>query len=131
MNPEISGNSKNKAYLIITSAFAIGVITGMLCMNLVTAKTAATNPRKPTPLEELSRELQLDQVQEEQVEKAYQEFHQRNKELLTPIQPQLTELRLQTRAKIRSLLRPEQQTRFDELKKARDAEREKEAAGRK
>jgi uncharacterized membrane-anchored protein YhcB (DUF1043 family) len=131
MNAEISGNSKNKAYLIITSAFVIGVITGMLCMNLVTAKTAATNPRKPTPLEELSHELQLDQAQKEQVEKTYQEFHRRNKELLTPIQPQLTELRLQTRAQIRSLLRPEQQTRFDELKKARDAEREKEAAGRK
>jgi uncharacterized membrane-anchored protein YhcB (DUF1043 family) len=128
MKPTTSG-IKNKAYLIIISAFVIGVVTGVLLMNLVAARSSAN--KRLAPLDELSSELQLDQSQKDQVEKTFQEFHQRNRELLQPIQPQLTDLRLQTRMKIRGLLRSDQQSRFDELNQKRDAEREKKGQGQK
>jgi uncharacterized membrane protein len=116
---------KSKAYLIIISAFAIGVITGALVMNLVVTRSLAT--KKPlTPIEELTTFLQLDSEQRVQIEQITRDSKQKSKECFKTIQPQLDEVRTQARLKIKALLRPEQQVLYDEWNHKRDAQKSQE-----
>lgn len=118
---------KSKAYLIIVSAFAIGVVTGALLMNLVVAQSSATN-KPASPIEELTTVLQLDPSQKTQIERITQDSKQKSKECFKTIQPQLDEIRDQARLKIKALLRPEQQSLYDEWNQKRDAQKSKEKA---
>lgn len=115
-------NSKNKARLVILTAFILGVLTGAGAMNLITARYTAATVRQ-TMLDELSHEVQLDDAQRAQAEAIFKKTRQETQEILKPVQPQLLEARARTRAQIRAILRPDQQARYDEWTRRRDAAR--------
>lgn len=114
---------KSKAYLIIVGAFSIGVVTGSLLMNLVVANS--TPLKKPTVLDELSTEIKLSPEQKNKVDEIYKDSRQRGKEILKSVQPQMDELRAQTKSKIKSLLDPQQQSGYDTWCAKKEAERKK------
>ncbi len=122
MQPSVLG-IKSKAYLIIVGAFIIGVVTGSLLMNLVVAKSLPA--QKPSLLEELTRELQLTTEQKSKVDEIYKDSRQRGKDIGKVIQPQLDELRLQTRAKVKTILAPQQQQQFENWCAQREVERKR------
>ncbi len=122
MQPSLLG-IKSKAYLIIVSAFIIGVVTGSLLMNLVVAKSL---PAQKLPLlEELTRELRLSTEQKTKVDEIYKDSRQRGKDIGKAIQPQLDELRLETRAKVKTILAPQQQLQFESWCAQREIERKR------
>lgn len=117
------GGIKSKAYLIIIGAFIIGVVTGSLLMNLVVAK--APIPQKPTVIEELTGELVLTPDQRRKVDDIFKESRQHGKELSKIIQPQMEDIRLQTRLKVKSILTPDQQDRYEKWCTRREVDRKK------
>jgi Spy/CpxP family protein refolding chaperone len=119
------GGIKSKAYLIIVGAFFIGVVTGSLLMNLVVAKVPSTPVTKPTMLDELADELKLTPEQKAQVGEIYKDSRQKGKDLAKALQPQMDELRVQTKAKVKMLLTPEQQARYATWCTRREADRQK------
>lgn len=119
-----SNNVKKKAYLIIISAFAIGIVTGGLFMNLLVGRSSAIK-RSTTSMDNLANELQLDQSQRTQIEKIFQESRQRSKEIVRVVQPQLDELQMQTRAKVQAILRPEQVSQYEIWNQKRNSQKEK------
>lgn len=124
MNFATSGKGiRNKAYLIIVSAFAIGVITGGLLMNLLASRSLA-NKRAPTAIEELTTLLELSPVQRDQADKVFQESRQQSKDIMKAVQPQLDDLKTRTRSRIYTLLLPPQQDKYKEWNQKRDAQRE-------
>lgn len=122
MEPSLGG-MKSKAYLIIVGAFIIGVVTGSLLMNLVVAKSLSS--QKPPLIEELTRELQLSAEQKNKVDEIYKDSRQRGKDIARVIQPKLDELRVQTRAKVKEILHPKQQSHYENWCVQREAERKK------
>ncbi len=119
-----SNNVKKKAYLIIISAFVIGIVTGGLFMNLLVGRSSAIK-RSTTSMDNLANELQLDQSQRTQIEKIFQESRQRSKEIVRVVQPQLDELQMQTRAKVQAILRPEQVSQYEIWNQKRNSQKEK------
>jgi uncharacterized membrane protein len=105
------GHIKSQAYLIIVGAFTLGVVTGSVLMNLVTAKT--TTPKKPVMIEELAEELQLSPEQKIKVEEIHKESRQEGKEIYKAIQPQMDELRARTRTRVKAALDTKQQTLYE------------------
>lgn len=123
MNFGISG-IRNRAYIIIVAAFIIGVITGGLLMNLLAARSSAIK-RATTPMDEMTNALELDQTQRTQIEKIFQESRQHSKDIIKAVQPQLDDLRSQTRTKVQAVLRPDQIPLFEKWNQKRAAQKEK------
>jgi Spy/CpxP family protein refolding chaperone len=119
------GGIKSKAYLIIVGAFFIGVVTGSLLMNLVVAKSPPTPIAKPTILDDLAIELKLTSEQKAQVGEIYKDSRQKGKDLAKILQPQMDELRVQTRARVKNVLTPEQQSQYATWCSRRETERQK------
>ncbi len=122
MEPSLGG-IKSKAYLIIVGAFIIGVVTGSLLMNLVVAKPPLSP--KPPLIDELTRELLLSTEQKSKVDEIYKDSRQRGKDIAKVIQPHIDELRVQTRAKVKIVLNPNQQAKYENWCVQREAERKK------
>src|SRR5438093_668938 len=105
--------SKNQARLIILATFVLGVLAGVLAMNLFDDRKAAA--KKGTRLmDELTKEVKLEHSKRTKVEQILNETRQKYQELQKQVRPQFNEIRLTTRARIRNLLTPEQQARYDE-----------------
>src|SRR5438132_14361432 len=105
--------SNNQARLITLATYVLGVLTGVLAMNLLAAKQAAGNNGRRL-VDELAKEVKLEPSQRTQVEQILNETRQKYQELQKQVRPQFNEIRLTTRARIRNLLTPEQQARYDE-----------------
>lgn len=84
------------------------------------AKNRAPKPvQKPDFLQRMERELGLSPEQKERVEKALAESHKRTRALWEPLQPQFRSEVARVEGEIRSCLKPEQVSKFDELIKPR------------
>lgn len=114
-------NRKNKARLIILTAFVLGVLTGVGGMNLIAARFAPAAGAHPNMLEEIAREVSLTPAQRAEVDSILKKTRAESQEILKPLQPQMLDLRARTRAQIRAVLSPEQQARYDEWTRKRDA----------
>ncbi len=116
--------NRNKALLIIFSAFSLGVLTGILVMNLVPHRNPGAAPGPAGVMDELAREVKLDSGQRTQVEQILAETRQKFESLQDQTRPQFNEIRQASRARIRAVLTPEQQARYDEWNRKRDARRQ-------
>ena len=70
----------------------------------------------------LSWNLRLDRAQREQLRAIVAEGHEEMKGIRTQIQPQVEDLLTRSEAKVRVLLRPDQQEKFDKLIAKRKAQ---------
>ena len=113
---------RNKAYLIIISAFVIGVITGGLLMNLLVSHSLA-NKRPLTLMDEMTKALDLTPEQCFEVEKIFQETKLHSKEVIKTVQPKLDELRTKARTRIQTVLRSDQQVKYEKWNQRRDAQK--------
>jgi len=116
--------NRHKALLIIFSAFSLGVLTGILAMNLVPHRPPSAAPGPGGVLDELAREVKLDAGQRTQVEQILAETRQKFEALQDQTRPQFNEIRQASRTRIRAVLTPEQQARYDEWNRKRDARRQ-------
>jgi hypothetical protein len=116
--------NRHKALLIIFSAFSLGVLTGILAMNLLPRRPPSAAPGPAGVVDELAREVKLDAGQKTQVEQILGETRQKFEALQDQTRPQFNEIRQASRARIRAVLTPEQQARYDEWNRKRDAKRQ-------
>ncbi len=124
-----------KGGLLLLLAFLLGVAAGALGFGLFQVRMGWRPPRDPARfqqflLKRLTRELDLRPDQRQQVEAILREAGQEFARLREEIGPRVREIRARSRDRIRALLDPEQQARFETLAQEweRRAERWRERA---
>jgi hypothetical protein len=116
-----------KAILAALVIFAAGVVTGGLTVRLKLGEVVppsaplSSGPLRPRGelMERMQRQLYLTPPQRERIEQILRESHDRMKQLWDSIAPQAQEEHRRVNDRIRAELTPEQQSRFEELLKAR------------
>ena len=112
-----------KGALLLLLAFLLGTAAGALGFGLYQARTGWGHPpRDPERsrqfmLKRLTRELDLRPEQQQQVEAILRETGQEFARLREEIGPRMRDIRGRIREKIRAMLSPEQQAKFEALEK--------------
>jgi hypothetical protein len=132
-----SRTSQTKARLIVLTIFVIGFAAGALSMNLY-ERFSSQGPDKDGSrhgsnyvLKKMDRNLDLSDEQEKEVgailEEAKQQYNEIKKDMQPRIkeyEPRLESVRLQSRDRIRAVLKPDQLPKFEEMVQENDRRRE-------
>lgn len=125
--------TRAKVIAVALAIFLLGGVTGAALDSAY--RLRAAGPRRPPPhrqqgrgdfFEALKKNLDLDARQSEQIRVIIDETREGYRQLQTEVGPRYDSLRLDGRAKIRALLTPEQQQKFDQMTAERDARRQAE-----
>jgi hypothetical protein len=115
-------NPRMKGALLLLFAFALGATTGALGLGLYQARTGWWGGARRDParfqqfmLRRLTRELDLRAEQQKQVEAILRESGEEFARLRQEIRPQFQQIRERSRDRIRALLDPAQQAKFETL----------------
>ena len=125
-----------KLWLAIAAIFALGCATGAFLDSAYRLRAGAARngsrggKRDPAHVfEKMQRELNLDERQAAEVRKILDETRNEYRALRAEARPRFDTIRQSARTRIRALLTPEQQQRFDarvvEMDKRREAEENK------
>lgn len=122
----LPGNTKLKVWLVLVVVFALGSITGAALTGLYRSRAGADRPEKAMHdrFEKMRTELNLTDEQTKSISAILDETRNEYRALRAELRPRFEEPRLKARAKIRALLTPEQQQKFDALVAQQDAQRE-------
>jgi len=127
------GGARAKVIAAVLAIFALGCVTGAALDSAYRLRAAGTR-RGPEPrrdfFEELQRNLNLDARQSSEVRAIVDETREDYRQLRTEVRPRYDALRRDGRARIRALLTPEQQQKFDRMIAERDARRDADERGR-
>lgn len=116
-------NSRWSAALLLLVVFSLGAGAGALGMQR-SDRCTATPARGPGAyLERLTRELRLTPPQQQQVQAVLDRFTPRMEALDAETRPRFEQMRTEIRAEIRALLTEAQRTRYEEMTRRHDAER--------
>lgn len=132
-----SRTSQTKARLIVLTIFVIGFAAGALSMNLY-ERFSSQGPDKDGSrhgskylLTKMDRNLDLSDEQEKEVDAILEEAKQQYNEIKKDMQPRIKEyeprlesVRLQSRDRIRAVLKPDQLPKFEEMVQENDRRRE-------
>lgn len=123
------GGARAKVIAAVLAIFALGCVTGAALDSAYRLRAAGLS--RPQPQREdffgaLQRNLNLDERQSSQVRAIIDETRDGYRQLRTEVRPRYDTLRRDGRARIRALLTPEQQQKFDRMTAERDARRESE-----
>lgn len=128
------GGTRTKVIAAALAVFVLGCVTGAALDSAY--RLRAAGQRRPPPthrqqgrgdfFEALQKNLNLDERQATQIRGIIDETREGYRQLQTEVSPRYDALRLDGRAKIRALLTPEQQQKFDQMTAERDARRQAE-----
>lgn len=105
----------------IVLLFALGVLTGVLGANMYFKyrferfRDAGPTARKELLMERFTRRLDLTPQQQEKISVIFEEMREGLFALRTKHQPELEEIRARSHARIKAILNPDQQEKFDEM----------------
>jgi hypothetical protein len=120
------GNTTLKVVLVLVVVFVLGAFTGGFIGGAIagyrTASRDRNAPRDRT--EKMRRDLSLTDEQMKSVSAILDDTKNEYKALRQELKPRFDEPRLKARGKIRALLTPEQQQKFDAMIAEKDAQRE-------
>jgi Spy/CpxP family protein refolding chaperone len=127
----LSSRTRIKIWLVLVFVFALGCVTGaaldLLYHGRVRAGRAAAGGRDPQErFEAMRRDLNLTDEQATQIRAILDETRNEYRQLRTEMRPRFEEPRLKARARIRALLTPAQQQKFDATVAQQDSRREEE-----
>src|SRR2546422_1690426 len=116
-------------WFAIVVVFALGCVTGASLDSLYRSRASgAHEPRGPRGtdqlLDNMRRDLSLNDDQSQQIRAILDDTRNQYRALRTEVKPRHETIRQQARTRIRSLLSPEQQQRFDTIVAERDAKHE-------
>jgi Spy/CpxP family protein refolding chaperone len=123
--------NKTKAIFAILLVFILGAVCGALVTHIVyrqrmdAINSGGPGVREEHLVERLTRRLDLDKVQIEQVRAIIHETHSAIREMHRKNQPQVETLIAESQRRISSLLKPEQKSEFDRLIAERKARKHK------
>ena len=127
-----SSGARAKVIAAALAVFVLGCVTGAALDSAY--RMRAAGPRRPTHRQQgrddffnsLQKNLDLDARQAEQIRAVIDETREGYHQLQTEVSPRYDALRRDGRTKIRALLTPEQQQKFDQMIAERDARRQEE-----
>jgi hypothetical protein len=122
------GSARVKVIALVLAVFALGCVTGAALDSAY--RLRALGFRRPPPaqredfFQSLQKNLDLDARQSSEVRAIVDETRDGYRQLRTEVRPRYDALRRDARARIRALLTPEQQQKFDRMIAERDARQE-------
>jgi Spy/CpxP family protein refolding chaperone len=127
MNPQ--GRTTLKVWLVLVVVFLLGAITGGAFIGgaLTGFNRALSHNDRNAPrdrMEKMRRDLSLTDEQMKSVGAILDDTKNEYKALRQELKPRFDEPRQKARAKIRALLTPQQQQKFDAMVAERDAQRD-------
>lgn len=133
------GGARAKFIAAALAVFVLGCVTGAALDSAY--RLRASGQRRSTQrgpqqqgrgdfFKSLQNNLDLDERQTEQIRAIIDETREGYRQLQTEVSPRYDALRRDGRARIRALLTPEQQQKFDQMTAERDARRQAEERGR-
>lgn len=120
------GGARAKVIAAVLAIFALGCVTGAALDSAYRLRAAGRGPQQQRRdfFEELQKNLNLDARQSSEVRAIVDETREGYRQLRTEVRPRYDALRGDGRARIRALLTPEQQQKFDRMTAERDARRD-------
>ena len=125
-------NGSWRARLTVLGVFALGVALGALVMDLYQQSVRGRSSWEPPSRREsarewhlryLTKELGLTPEQTEQVRRILDETRQEFLQLRNEMRPRFEEIRRRSRERLRAVLTPEQQAKFEELMRREEQRR--------
>jgi Spy/CpxP family protein refolding chaperone len=125
-------NTRLKIWLVVLGVFILGCVTGAALDSVYRIKAGddrgsehrgGRRDRKEKIFEEMKRDLNLNEQQATEIRAILDATRNEYRQLKTEVEPRYDAIRQQGRARIRALLNPEQQQRFDAEIAERDAKR--------
>ena len=126
----LAGRTRLKMWLVLVAVFVLGCVTGVALTGLYRSR-ASTGPESRERamherFERMRTELSLTDQQTAAVRTILDETRNEYRALRTEMRPRFEEPRLKARSRIRALLTPEQQQKFDAMVAQQDAQHEEE-----
>lgn len=121
----VTGRTRLKMWLVLMAVFVLGVATGAALTGLYRSRASGPEARERAMherFEKMRRELNLTDEQTTAVRTILDETRNEYRALKTELRPRFEEPRQKARARIRALLNPEQQKKFDAMVAQQDAQ---------
>ncbi len=119
------GRTLVKIWLAIVGVFVLGCVTGISLDSAYRLRSGAQPPRdKEKVFERMKRDLDLNDQQATQIRAILDETRDAYRQLRAECKPRYDAVRQDARTRIRALLTPEQQQKFDAKVAERDARRD-------
>jgi hypothetical protein len=119
-----------KTWIVLIAVFSLGCITGIGVDGIYRSKTNASyreshSRDREALFEKIRGDLNLTDQQSKEMRRVLDETANEFRALRGELRPKYEELRVKTRGRMRALLNPEQQQKFDTLIAEIDARRQK------
>ena len=127
----MTGRTRLKIWLVLALVFALGCVTGAALDVLYHARTNARSADahahdRQAHFDAMRRELNLTDEQATAIRAILDETREEYRTLRAELRPRFEEPRMKARARIRALLTPEQQQKFDAMAAQQDSKRDEE-----
>ena len=131
----LTGRTTLKIWLVLLVVFVLGCVTGAALTGLYRLRAGADRPEAHERalhehFEKMRSELNLTDQQTTAIRTILDETRNEYKTLRTELRPRFDEPRLKARARIRALLTPEQQQKFDAMVAQQDAQHDEDQKSR-
>lgn len=126
------GKSLLKIWLAVVGVFILGCITGFSLDSVYRMRAGgerSERKNKEAVFERMKRDLDLNEQQATQIRAILEQTREEYRQLRAEVRPRYDAVRQNARTKIRSLLTPEQQQKFDAKMAERDARRDDDDKG--
>jgi len=122
-------------WLVLVAVFVLGSVTGAALTGLYRSRASSDRPEAREKamherFEKMRSELNLTEDQTKAVRAIIDETRNEYRALRTELRPRFEEPRQKARARIRALLTPEQQQKFDGMVAQQDAQRDEQQKSR-
>jgi Spy/CpxP family protein refolding chaperone len=130
-----TGRTMLKIWLVLLVVFVLGCVTGAALTGLYRSRASGDRPEARERamherFEKMRTELKLTDQQTTTVRTILDETRNEYKTLRSELRPRFDEPRLKARARIRALLTPEQQQKFDAMVAQQDAQHDEDQKSR-
>jgi len=127
----LTGRTRLKIWLVLVVVFVLGCATGVALTGLYRSRASGDRPETRERamnerFERMRNELSLTEQQTTAVRTILDETRNEYRALRTELRPRFEEPRLKARSRIRALLTPEQQKKFDAMVAQQDAQHDEE-----
>src|SRR6185503_10252147 len=119
----LTGRTRLKIWLVLVVVFVLGGVTGAALTGLLRSRASGERTAsREQRFEKMRQDLNLNDQQTTAVRAILDETRNEYRTLRSELRPRFEEPRLKARAKIRALLNPDQQQKFDAMAAQQDAE---------
>ncbi|HMH45548.1 MAG TPA: hypothetical protein VK557_18815 [Pyrinomonadaceae bacterium] len=120
----MQGHTTLKVWLVLVVVFLLGSFTGGAVTGFYHAMARSDRNAPHDRFEKMRRDLSLTEDQTKSVSTILDETRNEYRSLRAELRPRFEEPRQKARARIRALLTPEQQQKFDAMVAQQDAQRD-------